>query len=88
MADTTKIDVIAHTQRQKTLKLIGSILRRFEGSETAATAAFQKLVDRYCGKPLAEVMRVAPQEIALRLICFKSEPKLSRGKGRWGTVFK
>jgi hypothetical protein len=36
-------------------------VRRFEGSETTANAAFQKLVARYCGRPLAEYA-VAPQE--------------------------
>jgi hypothetical protein len=62
LADTTKIDVIAYIRDD--LQLDRLVLRRFEGSETAATAAFQKLVDRYCGRPLAEYA-VAPPEIAL-----------------------
>jgi hypothetical protein len=63
LADATKIDVIAYISGDD-LEVDRLVLRRFEGSETAATAAFQKLVDRYCGRPLAEYA-VAPQEIAL-----------------------
>jgi hypothetical protein len=63
LADTTKIDVIAYISGDD-LEVDRLVLRRFEGSETAATAGFQKLVDRYCGRPLAEYA-VAPQEIAL-----------------------
>ena len=63
LADTTKIDVAAHISGDD-LELDRLVLRRFEGSETAATAAFQKLVDRYCGRPLAEYA-AAPPEIAL-----------------------
>ena len=63
LADTTKIDVIAHISGDD-LEIDRLVLRRFEGSETAATAAFQRLVDRYCGRPLAEYA-VAPAEIAL-----------------------
>jgi hypothetical protein len=40
------------------------VLSRFEGSETIANAAFQTLVDRYGGRPLAEYA-LAPQEIDL-----------------------
>ena len=60
-SDTTKIDVIAHISGDD-LEVDRLVLRRFEGSETAA--AFQKLVARYCGRPLAEYA-VAPPEIAL-----------------------
>jgi hypothetical protein len=63
LADTTKIDVIAHITGDD-LEIDRLVLRRFEGSEIAATAAFQRLVDRHCGRPLAEYA-VAPQEIAL-----------------------
>jgi hypothetical protein len=61
MADTTKIDVIAHISLEG-LELDRLVLRGFEGSETAANAAFQILVDRYRGRPLAEYA-TAPQEI-------------------------
>jgi hypothetical protein len=37
---------------------------RFEGSEMIANAAFQALVDRYRGRPLAEYA-LAPPEIEL-----------------------
>jgi hypothetical protein len=60
---TTKIDVIAHISRED-LELDRLILRRFEGSETLANAAFQTLVDRYRDRPLAEYA-VAPQEVEL-----------------------
>ena len=40
--------------------------RRFEGSETIGNAAFQTLVDRYRGRPLAEYA-LAPQEIEIEL---------------------
>jgi hypothetical protein len=62
MADTTKIDVVAHISLEG-LELDRLVLRGFEGSETAANAAFQTLVDRYCGKPLAEYA-MAPEQIA------------------------
>ena len=62
-SDTTKIDVIAHISGDD-LEVDRLVLRRFEGSETTATAAFQKLVARYRGRPLAEYA-VAPPEIAL-----------------------
>ena len=60
---TTKIDVIAHISRED-LELDRLILRRFEGSETLANAAFQTLVDRYRDRHLAEYA-VAPQEVEL-----------------------
>ena len=63
LVDATKIDVIAHVSGDD-LELDRLVLRRFEGSETTANAAFQRLVDRYCGRPLAEYA-MAPQEIAL-----------------------
>ena len=50
---TTKIDVIAHISRED-LELDRLVLSRFEGSEMIASAAFQALVDRYRGRPLAE----------------------------------
>jgi hypothetical protein len=59
----TKIDVIAHISRED-LELDRLVLYRFEGSETIANAAFQSLVDRYGGRPLAEYA-LAPQEIDL-----------------------
>jgi hypothetical protein len=59
----TKIDVIAHISRED-LELDRLVLCRFEGSETIANAAFQSLVDRYGGRPLAEYA-LAPQEIDL-----------------------
>jgi hypothetical protein len=62
-SDTTKIDVIAHISGDD-LEVDRLVLRRFEGSETTATAAFQKLVARYRGRPLAEYA-VAPSEVAL-----------------------
>ena len=62
-SDTTKIDVIAHISGDD-LEVDRLVLRRFEGSETTATAAFQKLVARYRGRPLAEYA-VAPPEIDL-----------------------
>ncbi len=40
------------------------VLSRFEGSETIANAAFQTLVDRYGGRPLAAYAS-APQQIDL-----------------------
>jgi hypothetical protein len=58
-SDTTKIDVIAHISGDD-LEVDRLVLRRFEGSETTA----EKLVARYCGRPLAEYA-VAPPEIAL-----------------------
>jgi len=63
LTDTTKIDVIAYISGDD-LEIDRLVLRRFEGSETDATAAFRRLVDRYCGRPLAEYA-VAPAEIAL-----------------------
>ena len=62
-SDTTKIDVIAQISGDD-LEVDRLVLRRFEGSETTATAAFQKLVARYRGRPLAEYA-VAPPEIDL-----------------------
>ncbi len=62
VAGETKIDVIAHNQED--LELDRPVLSRFEGSETIANAAFQTLVDRYGGRPLAEYA-LAPQEIDL-----------------------
>jgi hypothetical protein len=60
--DTTKIDVIAHISLEG-LEVDRLMLRGFEGSERTANAAFRKLVDRYCGRPLAEYA-TAPQQIA------------------------
>ena len=57
----TKIDVIAHISRED-LELDRLVLSRFEGSEMIANAAFQALVDRYRGRPLAEYA-LAPPEI-------------------------
>jgi hypothetical protein len=44
------------------LNSIGWYLAGFEGSEMIANAAFQALVDRYRGRPLAEYA-LAPPEI-------------------------
>lgn len=63
VAGATKIDVIAHISRED-LELDRLVLSRFEGSETIANAAFQTLVDRYGGRPLAEYAS-APQQIDL-----------------------
>jgi hypothetical protein len=63
VAGTTRIDVIAHIS-QEGLELDRLVLSGFEGSETTANAAFQTLVERYGGKPLAEYA-LAPQEINL-----------------------
>jgi hypothetical protein len=60
---TTKIDVIAHISRED-LELDRLVLKRFEGSETLANTAFQRLVDRYRDRPLAEYA-VAPPEVVL-----------------------
>ncbi len=60
---TTKIDVVAHVS-QEDLELDRLVLSRFEGSEMIANAAFQTLVDRYRGRPLAEYAS-APPEIKL-----------------------
>jgi hypothetical protein len=65
VAGTTKIDVIAHISRDD-LELDRLVLRRFEGSERIANAAFQALVDRYGGRPLAEYA-LAPREIEIDL---------------------
>ena len=46
------------------LELDRLVISRFEGSETIANAAFQTLVDRYGGRPLAEYAS-APQQIDL-----------------------
>jgi hypothetical protein len=62
---TTKIDVAAHISRED-LEFDRLVLRRFEGSEALANAAFQTLVDRYRDKPLAEYA-MAPQEVELKL---------------------
>jgi len=61
MADTTKIDVIAHISLEG-LELDRLVLKGFEGSETTANAAFQTLIDRYCGRPLTEYAK-APEQI-------------------------
>jgi hypothetical protein len=58
---TTKIEVIAQISREE-LELDRLVLSRFEGSATTANAAFQTLVDRYSGRPLAEYA-LAPGEI-------------------------
>jgi hypothetical protein len=50
---TTRIDVVAQIS-QGALELDRLVLRRFEGSRTIAHEAFEKLVDRYRGRPLAE----------------------------------
>ena len=63
VAGATKIDVIAHISRED-LELDQLVLSRFEGSETIANAAFQTLIDRCSGRPLAEYAS-APQEIDL-----------------------
>ena len=63
VAGATKIDVIAHIS-QEDLELDRLVLSRFEGSEAIANAAFQTLVDRYGGRPLAEYAS-APREIDL-----------------------
>jgi hypothetical protein len=63
IAGTTRIDVIAHIGLEN-LELDRLVLSRFEGSEPVANAAFQALVQRYGGKPLAEYA-LAPQEIEL-----------------------
>jgi hypothetical protein len=63
VAGATKIDVIAHISRED-LELDRLVLSRFEGSETIANAAFQTLVDRYGGRPLAEYAS-APKQIDL-----------------------
>jgi hypothetical protein len=60
---TSKIDVIAHIGRED-LELDRLVLSRVEGSEVIANAAFQVLVDRYRGRPLAEYA-LAPPEIEL-----------------------
>jgi hypothetical protein len=60
---TTKIDVIAHIGWED-LELDRLVLSRVEGSEVVANAAFQTLVDRYRGRPLAEYA-LAPPEIEL-----------------------
>ena len=61
VAGKTKIDVIAQISRED-LELDRLVLSRFEGSATIANAAFQTLVDRYSGRPLAEYA-LAPREI-------------------------
>jgi len=63
VAGSTRIDVIAHISRED-LELDRLVLYRFDGSETIAKAAFQTLVDRYGGRPLAEYA-LAPQDIDL-----------------------
>jgi len=50
---TTRIDVVAQLS-QEALELNWLVLSRFEGSETIAHAAFQTLVNRHRGKPLAD----------------------------------
>jgi hypothetical protein len=61
VAGKTKIDVIAQISRED-LELDRLVLSRFEGSATIANAAFQTLVDRYSGRPLADYA-LAPREI-------------------------
>lgn len=61
VAGTTKIDVIAQIS-QDDLELDRLVLSRFEGSATIANVAFQTLVHRYSGRPLAEYA-LAPREI-------------------------
>ena len=56
---TTKLDVIADISRED-LELDRLVLSRFEGSEMIANAAFQALVDRYRGRPLAEYALAPP----------------------------
>jgi hypothetical protein len=63
VAGTTKIDVVAHISRED-LELDRLVLCRYEGSQTIANAAFQALINRYGGRPLAEYA-LAPQEIDL-----------------------
>lgn len=53
LAGTTKIDVVAQISREA-LELDRLVLSRFQGSAAIAHAAFQSLLDRYRGKPLAE----------------------------------
>ena len=60
---TTKIKVIAQIS-QEDLELDRLVLSRFDGSATVANAAFQTLVGRYSGRPLAEYA-LAPEEINL-----------------------
>ena len=50
---TTKIDVVAQISRDA-LELDQLVLTRFQGSAAIANTAFRALVERYCGKPLAE----------------------------------
>ena len=57
---TTKIDVVAHISRED-LEVDRLVLSRFEGSEMIANAAFQTLVDRYRGRPLAEYALASPE---------------------------
>ena len=66
-SDTTKIDVIAHISGDD-LEVDRLVLRRFEGSETTATAAFQKLVARYCWQAVGGVCSCSPGDRS-RLIC-------------------
>jgi hypothetical protein len=56
---TTRIDVVAQIS-QGALELDRLVLSRFEGSQTIAHEAFEKLVDRYRGKPLAEYAMASP----------------------------
>ena len=63
IAGTTKIDVVAHIGLDN-LELARLVLSRFEGSEPIADAAFQSLVQRCGGRPLAEYA-LAPCEIDL-----------------------
>ena len=66
-SDTTKIDVIAQISGDD-LEVDRLVLRRFEGSEITATAAFQKLVARYCGRPLAEYAVASPESLSADLL--------------------
>jgi len=59
VAGVTKIDVVAQISREA-LELDWLVLSRFVGSPIVAHEAFRKLVDRYCGKPLAEYAVASP----------------------------
>jgi hypothetical protein len=74
LADTTKIDVIAHISGDD-LGIDRLVLRRFEGSETTANAAFQKLVARYCGRPLAEYAVARRRSLSADLLSGKRGPR-------------
>jgi hypothetical protein len=67
-SDTTKIDVIAHISGDD-LEVDRLVLRRFEGSETTATAAFQKMVARYCGRPWRSMQWLPRRSLSADLLC-------------------